>query len=69
MIVRQTRICLRKEIKKKRSRGKKKKGAKEEKPKLGAFQKGNEANMSVFVFPGTYTAEFIFKDNCGNTYR
>ena len=31
------------------------------------FQKGNEAKMSVFVFPGTYTAEFVFRDNCGNT--
>lgn len=33
----------------------------------GDFQKGNEAKMSVFVLPGVYTAEFIFKDNCGNT--
>ena len=31
------------------------------------FQKGNEAEMSVFVLPGTYTAEFIFTDNCGNS--
>ncbi len=31
------------------------------------FQKGNEAKMSVFVLPGTYTAEFVFRDNCGNT--
>lgn len=31
------------------------------------FQKGNEAEMSVFVLAGTYTAEFIFRDNCGNT--
>ena len=31
------------------------------------FQKGNEAKMSVFVLVGTYTAEFTFRDNCGNT--
>jgi len=30
------------------------------------FQKGNEAEMSVFVLPGIYTAEFTFRDNCGN---
>ena len=31
------------------------------------FQKGNEAEMAVYVLPGTYTAEFIFSDNCGNS--
>lgn len=29
-------------------------------------QTGNEATMSAIVLPGTYTAEFIFTDNCGN---
>lgn len=27
---------------------------------------GNEAEMTAFVLPGTYTAEFTFTDNCGN---
>jgi len=31
------------------------------------FQRGNEAAMSVYVLPGTYTAEFVFADNCGNS--
>lgn len=28
---------------------------------------GNNAEMSAFVMSGTYTAEFIFTDNCGNS--
>jgi len=31
------------------------------------FQVGNEAEMSAFVLPGLYTAEFVFTDNCGNS--
>ncbi len=30
-------------------------------------QIGNEAEMSAFVLPGLYTAEFVFTDNCGNS--